>query len=45
MAPETPIVIATFGSPIRHGYRMDVHCWRCERWVTIDAAVLPAELP
>ena len=44
MALETPIVIATFGSLVRHGYRMEVHCWRCERSVTIDAAVFLAEL-
>jgi hypothetical protein len=44
MTAEAPIIIATFGSLVRHGYRMDVHCWRCERSVTIDAAAFPAEL-
>jgi len=29
LAPEAPIVLSTFGSRARHGYRMDVHRWRC----------------
>ena len=44
MTPEQPIVLSTFGSLVRYGYRMDVHCWRCERSVTIDAAAFPPQL-
>ena len=44
MTAEQPIVLSTFGSLVRHGYRMGVHCWRCERGVTIDAAAFPPEL-
>ena len=44
MAPKAPIVLSTFGSLVRHGYRIDVHCWRCQRWAQIDAASFPPEL-
>ena len=45
MALDPPIIIATFGSPVRYGYRMDVACHRCQRNVTIDAATaFPPEL-
>jgi len=44
MAPEAPIILSTFGSLVRHGYRMDVHCWRCERWVALDLTAFPTEL-
>jgi len=38
MTADGPIILSTFGSPARYGYRMDVHCWRCQRWIGIDAA-------
>jgi len=38
-----PIILSTFGSLVRHGYRMDVHCWRCERSVTIDLTAFAPE--
>lgn len=44
MTAEVDIVLSTFGSLVRHGYGMDVLCWRCERSVTIDAAAFPSEL-
>jgi hypothetical protein len=44
MPADGPIVLSTFASLARHDYRMDVHCWRCERWVTIDLAALPSEV-
>jgi len=44
IAAEAPIILSTFGSLARHGYRMDVSCWRCERSVTIDLAAFPADL-
>jgi len=44
MVLADPIVLSTFSSLARHGYRMSVHCWQCERWVGIDLAALPLEL-
>jgi len=44
MTAEQPIILSTFGSLVRHGYRMGVHCWRCERCVTINTAALAPDL-
>jgi len=45
MTADAPIVLSTFGSLARHGYEMSVHCWRCQRWVEIDLAAFPSEMP
>jgi hypothetical protein len=39
------IFLSTFASLARHGYRMDVHRWRCQRWAEIDLAAFPPEMP
>jgi hypothetical protein len=38
-------VLSTFGSLAHYRYRMHMHCWRCKRSVTIDAAAISAALP
>jgi len=34
MLSQSSIVLSTFGSLVRQGYDMSVHCWRCEWSVT-----------
>jgi len=45
MTADGPIVLSTFGSLARHGYRMDVHCWQRQRWAEVDLAAFPPEMP
>jgi hypothetical protein len=44
MPDDGPIILETFGSLARHGYRMDVHCWRCGRSVAIDLSAFPQDM-
>jgi hypothetical protein len=44
MTLDGPIVLSTFASLARYGDRTDVHCRRCQRWVTIALAAFPPEL-
>ncbi len=44
MAEDRSIVLSTYGSLLRNGYRMDVTRWRCERSVQINLAAFPSDM-
>jgi hypothetical protein len=44
MGSDGPIVLSTFASLASHGYCMDAHCQRCERWTTIDPTAFPPSI-
>lgn len=45
MAPEAPIALSTFDLLGRHGHKWTCTDGAAERWVTIDLAAFPPEMP